>query len=72
MLTLYSIIVPFDQHIVLALHSITAPFDSFEIQSSLGANAPFSIIFSKVLKKTSHKFIDFFQHGLKIENDIMI
>ena len=32
------------------LYSIIMPFDTFEISHSFGANAPFSIIFSKVFK----------------------
>ena len=38
---------------------------------SIGANAPFSIIFSKVFK-TFNFFLDFFQCCLKIENYVMI
>ena len=57
---------------------IAAPFDAFEILCiwkyhgklsifSIGANAPFSIIFSKV-----NNFLEIFQCCLKIENDVMI
>ena len=40
-----------------------------------GANAPFSIIFSKVFKTCLNFlkfFLEFFQCCLKIENDVMI
>ena len=37
-----------------------------------GANALFSIIFSKVLKTLFNFFVDFFQCCLKIEKDVMI
>ena len=63
--------------IYLTLYSIITPFEAFEISCignyfgkwsfcSFGANAPFSIIFSKVFKT----FLDFFQCYLKIENDV--
>ena len=39
---------------------------------ALGANAPFSIIFSKVFKTSLKFFLIFFQCCLKIENDVMI
>ena len=37
-----------------------------------GANAPFSIIFSKVFKTLLKFFLGFFHCYLKIENDVMI
>ena len=39
---------------------------------SFGANAPFSIIFSKVFKTFLKFFKNYFQCCLKIENDVMI
>ena len=36
-----------------------------------GANAQFSIIFSKVFKTLLKYFLKFFQFSLKIENDVM-
>ena len=39
---------------------------------SNGANAPFSIIFSKVSKALLKLFLIFFQCYLKIENDVII
>ena len=40
--------------------------------ASFGANAPFSIIFSKVFKTLIKFFLNLFQCCLKIENDVMI
>ena len=71
---------------MLTLHSyvnsIIAPFDAFEIQIfekiiengafALAANAPFSIIFSKVFKTLCNFFLLFSKCYLKIENDVMI
>ena len=37
-----------------------------------GANAPFSIIFSKVFQTSLKFFLEFFLCCLKIENDVMI
>ena len=39
---------------------------------ALGANAPFSIFFSKVFKTVLKFFLNFYQCCLKIENDVMI
>ena len=62
-LNLYSIITPLKFH----AHVFENIMENKSI-CSFGANAPFSIIFSKVFK-TSLKI---FQHCLKIENDVMI
>ena len=53
------------QHAVLTLYSMIVPFDT-------GANAPFSIIFSKVFKILLESFLNYFQFCLKIENGVMI
>ena len=61
---------------VLTLYSIITPFDAlkyhvFENIMQNGANATFIIIFSKVFKTLLNFFLNFFQ-CLKIENDVMI
>ena len=54
--------------ILLTLNSMIAPFDAFEMSYIMvngafapkGANAPFSIIFSKVFKTLLNFFLEFF------------
>ena len=79
----YVIIISVAEKADLILYHMITPFDAFEISCigkyygkwsicSIGANAPFSIIFSKVFKTLRIFFLDFFQCCLKIENDVMI
>ena len=67
----------------LTIYSMITLFDTFEILCiwkfyvkwnicSLGANVPFSVIFSKVFKTLFNFFLYFFSMCLKIENDVMI
>ena len=47
-------------------------FENIMENQALGANAAFSIIFSKVIKNFTSIFLVFCQCCLKIENDVMI
>ena len=61
-ITLYSIIMPLKYHVFENIMKNGA--------FAFGANAPFSIIFSKVFKTLLKFFMIFY--CLKIENDVMI